>query len=100
MAGVNGAVTAPFVPAIIWATGVLLEKKLIEDHADATGAQPFGEGPDALAFEVAGLAVADEDFGHEGRHYNLAGVDSSASDILACKRFAMHSKYSGFHLRG
>lgn len=43
---------------------MFFEEELVEHHGDATGAQPLGEGPDALAFGVAGLAVAEEDFGH------------------------------------
>ncbi len=66
VAGMKGAVTAPFVPAIIWATGMVFEEELVEDHADATGPQPLGESPDALTFGVASLAVAEEDFGHDG----------------------------------
>lgn len=64
VAGVKSAVTAPFIPAIIRAAGVVFEEELVEDHADAAGPQPLSEGPDALALGVAGLAVAEEDFGH------------------------------------
>ncbi len=64
VAGVQGAVAAPFVPAVVRPTGMLFEEELIEEHTDATGPQPLGEGPDALAFGGAGLAVAEEDFGH------------------------------------
>lgn len=31
-----------------------------------TGMQPLGEGPDAQAFRVAGLVVADEEIGNHG----------------------------------
>lgn len=57
---------APFVPAIVRATGVLFEEKLFENHVDTTRPPSLSEGPDALAFGVAGLAVAEEDFGHGG----------------------------------
>ena len=66
MAGVQSAVTAPFVPAIVRAAGMVFEEELVEDHGDAARPQLLSEGPNALAFGVAGLAVADEDFGHVG----------------------------------
>lgn len=64
VAGLQSSVTAPFVPAVIRPPWVVFEEELVEDHADATGPQTLGEGPNALAFGVAGLAVAEEDFRH------------------------------------
>jgi len=64
VARVQRAVTAPFVPSVIRAAGVVFEEELIEDDADAARAQPLGEGPNTLALGAAGVAVAEEDFGH------------------------------------
>lgn len=67
VAGLQGAVTAPFVPTIGGAAGMFFEEELVENHRDTARPQPLSEGPDALALGVAGLAVAEEDFGHGGR---------------------------------
>lgn len=57
---------APLRPVLSRTASFGIEEELIEDHADATGPQPLGESPDALTFGVASLAVAEEDFGHDG----------------------------------
>ena len=65
VARVQSAVATPFVPAIVWSAGMVFQEELIEDHFDTAGAQPLCKGANALAFGIAGLAVADEDGGHK-----------------------------------
>lgn len=92
VAGAQGAVAAPFVPAVIRTTGMLFEEELIEDHADATGPQPLGEDPHALALGFAGLAVAKEDFGHGGWQ-SLARCRIAIATCLTSRRDKAQSDF-------